>query len=247
VALAAACLFGLAGCNRVVSMEPWFTAADAEGVPKFREGLWLSVADADCEVDVEERAERWPDCASALVRRENEWLAMAWDDPDGDGPRRRTFAGWQGDRSLLVGGDPLILQVEWPPASPPPASEQEVEPAEADIELAETEEPDWRYFYLAMRPARFDEQGKVIAAESWSIECGPIPEPEARKEPRRRARSDELPEEAVPNVTGQPFPGLTIVGNNCTAESADAVRRAAVLSEPFKPHGTTRWVRDGWH
>ncbi len=94
-------LLGLSGCNQVVSIDPWFTAADAKDVPQLREGLWLTVFDAECEVDVLKPAERWPDCATALFVRGDERLTMAFDDHDhdSDGPRRRSFVGWRADPS----------------------------------------------------------------------------------------------------------------------------------------------------
>jgi hypothetical protein len=221
-AVGAGLLFGLSGCNNVVSTEPWFTAADTQGVPKFRDGLWLSTDDADCRVNVARPAERWPNCAHASFVRGDEWLAMEWDNPDGR--RRRVFVGWQTDRTLVANGDPLIGQVETEqePSGPSNAAE------------AGLEEPSWRYLYYAIQPTRLDEEGQVLAFELWGIKCGPPPEPTGD------------PDEAVGNVSEQPFPGLTIAGSNCTAGSVEALRRAAVLSEPLEAHGTARWIRDGW-
>ncbi len=227
MALAAACLLGLAGCNRVVSMDPWFTAADAGGVPKFRDGLWASY-EADCRVDVEKPAEQWPDCAGASFQRGGESLQMTWEDPDGDGPLGRSFAGWKsiGDAEVIANGDPLIGQLELGSDAP-----------EGSAEDSADDEPQWRYMYFAGRPT-LDERGEIVAMETWPVSCGPLPEP------KRGKRSDD--EEPVADVTDRPFPGLTVVEDNCTAESVEALRRAATLSEPLEPHGTTRWVRDGW-
>jgi len=174
-------------------------------------------------------AERWPDCADALFVRDNEWLLMAWDDSDQDGPRRRTFAGWQSIPQIIANGDPLIGQFELQLDSPDDA------PGELESDDADGAGPSpWRYLYGAIRPTRFDDQGNIEAFERWTVECGPI---------------DEDPDEPLLGakyVTERPFPGLTINGDNCTAESADAVRRAAVLSETLDAHGAVRWVRDGW-
>jgi hypothetical protein len=235
VACALVLLLGLTGCNRVVSVDPWFTAVDAEGAPKLRDGLWLIVDGPECRVRVERPAERWPGCAGALYVRGNEWLTMQWDDPDGDGPRRRRFAGWHGEPAFLVRGDPLIGQSEI--AEPEPG-------LEPDDELSEDDEPDWRYVYFAVRPTQVDDHGSVLAFETWSIVCGPLSEPVPAE--KGRAQGDDEAEEPAARVTDRPFPGLAVVGDNCIAESVDAVRRAAVLSEPLDAHGTARWVRDGW-
>jgi hypothetical protein len=228
IALAAACLLGLGGCNSVVSMEPWFTAADAQGVPKFREGLWLSVDDADCRFNVARPVERWPDCAHASYVRGDERLAIEWESPMG--PRRRKFVAWRTDPSIIANGNPLSVQFEGQGET----ADSAPKPSDVVVDEGSREEPPWRFLYHAMRPTGFDEQGRVLAFESWGIRCGPPPEP------------TEHPDQEVGNVTEQPFPGLTVLGDNCTAESVEALRRAATLSEPLEPHGTARWVRDGW-
>ena len=231
ILLAGACLLGLAGCNSVVSMEPWFTAADAQGVPKFRDGLWMA-AEAHCRVNVARSVERWPDCASAMFVRGDERLTMEWESRSG---RRGAFVGWGPDPALIVTGEPLIGQYDLA------ASAMASAPDESEVVMEEEgAEPPWRYHYYAMKPRRFDEQDRLVEFETWPISCGPLPEP------KPAWRSDDELAEAESNVTDQPFPGLTVIGNNCTAESVEALRRAAVLSEPLEAHRTARWVRDGW-
>jgi hypothetical protein len=171
-----ACLLGLAGCNNVISLDPWFTAADAQGAPKFRDGLWLSASEEDCRVNVVRPAERWPDCARATYVRGHETFAMEWDDPDGDGPRRRTFAGWQKDPTVIANGDPLIGQIQMEGDSPTTPSDSADGEAEAEAGAGELP-PRYVYFYRAIRPTRFDEQGNVVAAESWGVVCGPVRKP----------------------------------------------------------------------
>ena len=48
-----ALLLGLAGCNNVVSNEPWFTAADTEGAPELRDGLWVAITEDGCRSDLQ--------------------------------------------------------------------------------------------------------------------------------------------------------------------------------------------------
>jgi hypothetical protein len=232
VLAAAACLIGLSGCNRVISADPWFTAADAQEAPKFREGLWVSLSEEDCRVDVTRPAERWPDCAQASFVRGDEWLAMAWDDPDADAPRRRTFVGWQASPMLVANGNPLIGQIEMEGNEPTATSDVGVGEAESEAAMGSRTH---FFFYAAIHPTHFDEQGKVVAFETWSVECGP----------RREPADDESVVDSS-YVTDRPFPGLTVDEDNCTAESVEALRRAATLSKPLDTHGTARWLRDGW-
>jgi len=234
-------LLGLSGCNIVVSKDPWFTAADAAPMPTLRDGLWLSAA-PDCRVDEAQPAERWPDCADAsFVRGEERW-SMRWDDTDERGRHRRTFAGWEAvdpyrDGLFVANGDHLILQVQTGEDSDAPLSDGVGEGAEESEHRG--------YIYGAIRPVLRDGEGKVTALETWLIQCGPLPEPKPAARRKGRSRRDE-PEEAPPSVTDRPFPGLTVVDDVCVAESIEALRRAAVLSEALGKKDKSRWVREGW-
>jgi hypothetical protein len=243
VTVAVVLLVALAGCNMVVSEEPWFTAADAVPEPTLRDGLWLS-ASADCRVDETKPAERWPDCASAsFVRGEERW-SMRWENTDERGRHRRTFVGWESDDQtsspglLVANGDHLIAQVA-------PADDTEVLPPDEAADRAEDSETA-RFTYYAVRPVRHDDEGKVTAFEIWPVRCGPLTEPQASRDRRRRSRHEEELAEEPNYVTKQPFPGLTVVDNDCVAESVDALRNAAVLSEALASPSEMRWVRDGW-
>lgn len=235
-------LFGLSGCNLLVSEEPWFSAADAQPAPSMRDGLWLS-ATPDCRVDERKPAERWPDCASAtFVRGEERW-SMQWEDLDARGRRRRTFAGWEsaesdGDTLFVANGDHLIVQSR-------AEGEAQAAPTDEPAPGAETERAAG-YGYGAIRLLSHDEAGKVTALEFWYVQCGPLSEPELTPARRRRLRDDpELVEERN-DVTDDPFPGLTVVDDNCVADSVDAVRNAAALSEALQPPSQIRWIREGW-
>jgi len=237
-----AILLGLSGCNMVVSAEPWFTAADAAPAPVLRDGLWLST-EPDCRFDDAKPAEQWPDCAdSFFVRGEERW-SMHWDDTDARGKRSRTFTGWKpvdpfSGGLFVANGDHLIVQFqtkEEPVASPPDTVDEGA--AEADSRA---------YLYGASRPNQLDVEGKITAFEIWFIQCGPLPEPKPSPRRKGRSRRDEA-EEATESVTDRPFPGLIVVDNDCTAESAAALRRAAVLSEAIGNKDSSRWVRAGWH
>jgi hypothetical protein len=215
-----ALLPALCACNLVVSEEPWFDEADAVGVPAFRDGLWLTVAEPNCQVDETLPAERWPDCAGAAYLRGSEWLTMEWEQVGKSKRARRRFVGWSAASGLVANGSPLIVQTMF---EPQPEDE-------ATSAISSDPEPDRPYVYLALQPTRRDETGRVTAFELWPVRCGPEPEG-AKPGP----------------VTDRPFPGLTIVEYNCKAESVEAVRQAAMLSEPIGEHMRSRWVREGWH
>ena len=92
-----------------------------------------------------------------------------------------------------------------------------------------------QYFFGGMRPLASDGAGRVIAAQYWTIQCGP---------PRRRTRRD------APHGTLHPLPGLVMDpdGDDCTPRSAEAIRAAALPSRAWsQPVQTLHWVRDGNH
>lgn len=137
-----------------------------------------------------------------------------------------TFATYQGIKGppvltpvanmLVAGGTPMIMQ--WsPPAGAQPS--------------------DQMFGYAALRVTKQDEQGRVVAFTMWQINCGP-------------------PAPAQPSSNGQPggdsstpqlYPGLTQVkdSSDCTTDSQQAVRDAAVASETSESALTVVWVRDG--
>ena len=235
-----ACLLGLSGCNLVVSAEPWFSEAEAQPGPRLRDGLWLA-AEPDCRVDEAKPAERWPDCASASFVRGDERWSMEWEASDERRGNGRTFAGWRpgspyDDALFIANGDHLIAQAQT-------QGEAEAAPS-AEVVGATGEAAPRAYMYGALRVLQRDAGGKAVEMESWIVQCGPLPERSSRG--RGRRSDDDPPGLLEDNVTDRPFPGLTVVDDNCLAESADAVRQAAVLSEALEPPTRMRWVRRGW-
>ena len=85
----------------------------------------------------------------------------------------------------------------------------------------------------------------MAAFETWFIQCGPLPEPKPSPRPKKGSWTDQA-DELPPSVTDKPFPGLTVIDDVCTAENAEALRRAAVLSEALGQKEKSRWVREGW-
>jgi len=217
----------LPGCNMIVSEAPWFGVEDIRGAPALRDGVWAVMLSADCAFDDALPSEQWPDCAEPMVVRGNQLLNQQWTSRLGANDAiEREFLLWEEQRILLVGGDPLILQME----KTPQALLMDEKPTEVPVETP--------WSYVAVRPLAHDAGGRITALERWVVSCGPIP-------PRRKG------EESSPHVTDRPYPGLRVVGDNCRADSQEAVRQAARLTEQDdRALGVAplpaRWVRDGW-
>jgi hypothetical protein len=92
------------------------------------------------------------------------------------------------------------------------------------------------YFYGGLRPTGDDDQGRITAYEAWPAFCGPPPKVEAGKAA------------TGPQGTREPFAGLVMdkAGENCSAQSQDAVRNAAARSRALADSRShSHWVRDG--
>lgn len=86
--------------------------------------------------------------------------------------------------------------------------------------------------YFALTPTQVDAEGKAIAFESWPVQCGPNPPPTKKGENQRY-------------LTLELNPGLIEDGNNCTAQSKEAVRAAAEASRSWQGEPMrARWIRD---
>jgi len=123
-----------------------------------------------------------------------------------------------GEELLVVAGEPLIVQY------------RDVN----DVHEAE-------YFFAGLAPISRDRAGRITAAQFWSIQCGPPPRGgKSHSSKRRPTRSGTL----------HPLPGMVMDADatNCTAQSAAAIRAAALPSRAWsKPAQTSYWVRDGDH
>lgn len=100
----------LAGCGKPAlvpySRKPLVSEVEAQAAPALRPGLWLKV-DPNCAFDIEKPRGAWPDCAAAIVVRENEMLRLQSADVISE------------DRFRLADGLPMILQVQSLPITPP--------------------------------------------------------------------------------------------------------------------------------
>lgn len=216
----------MSGCsNYVVSEKPWFSQADEAGAPRLKPGLWVA-AQAGCRFDPRRPSERWPDCASAFVIRENEILHAQRYVSTSPGWREITY-GWTSAEFLVAAGTPRLAQT-----TDCSQIERQVEP-QPDGSMKRTDPFD--YCYSALRQLRVDPNGFIIRAEIWPVLCGPWP----TDEPKRES-----------NVTDHPFPGIRIMKYDCVAESVAALREAGARSEAVAAQmglrETVRWVREGY-
>jgi hypothetical protein len=86
------------------------------------------------------------------------------------------------------------------------------------------------YAYTAILPLARDSAGKMTSFKAWAVECGP---PDIVGEGSER----EV------RVTKSPLPGLTVVGDNCTALAPAPVRDASRASQAWSYTVTRQWIR----
>jgi hypothetical protein len=91
------------------------------------------------------------------------------------------------------------------------------------------------YGYGAVRPTRFDSEGRITAFTIWPVQCGPPP-------PKNAKGEDVAP------ATLKPLPGIVMKKGDpvCTTTSVAALRNAARASEAWAPQPPreSHWVRD---
>jgi hypothetical protein len=221
IAIALLAASALAGCNLVLSDQPWFGEADSIGAPTMRDGLWLVAGDPSCKADETRPIEFWPECAAVLVVRGEEHLEPQWTWPAIHGKPFKQLLEWQVSTVRLATGSPLILQ--------------------SKVETERADRPVYRYFGIA--PGKLDEQGRLVSITIWPVQCGRL-----EKQPTQVEKDGSNNQE---HVTRSPFPGLTLTDENCTAQTADALRAAARASAGLserdgEPPRAAHWVREGW-
>ena len=127
---------------------------------------------------------------------------------------------------LLVAGSPPLLQMPLPL------------PKGTAVSLY--------YFYMAYRPLKLDDEGRVVEMATWSVQCGPPP-PQPDGPVKLEPGAKDLSALGKASLTKAPFTGLSLRTDmaDCTADSPAAVRNAAKASEglPRQP-GVSRWVRE---
>lgn len=207
----------LAGCNMVVSETPLFTVADAAPTPPLRDGVWGGGVKDGCTFDPAAPVEAWPDCADWFLVRGD--TISSFDEETGTWEHAALRGGRLSvykDGRWTEEGGFLLVGGD---------------PLVGQLGAAKQGEPR-PYFYIGLRP-RFDEAGRVVELSAWPVLCGPPPPPAQPGEPPAL-------------VTREPFPGLTMVENNCTTTSKEVLRAAARASEGLEPQApSARWLRDG--
>jgi hypothetical protein len=216
--LAAALMLG--GCNLVVSQTPVFSTADAAGAPPFKPGFWAS-PDPGCDFKESAPADAWPKCANGSEIQRDALIATVdpsavttstSDSKTAAGPKKVALP------YVLAAGDPRVMQV--------------------DLHIPEAGLGQLGFFYfVAVKPTRFDDDGRIIAAQLWPIQCGPPPPPQTSQ----TSNSNDLSKGAV---TEHPLPGLKIANGECNPTGKDAVRNAATPSRAWADNvGELHWVR----
>jgi hypothetical protein len=215
----------LSGCNVVMTKEPLFTQADAAGAPSLRPGVWLFFKEADCKVDESKPFTEWPDCAGGGLVKPGVVTGHKANAP-ADQLEDTPF--------VLAAGDPRImqLQVDVDLSMQADASANGGATASASGASSSHSQP---YGYGAVRPTKFDDQGRVTAFTLWPIQCGPPP-------PKDKDGNDAAP------ATLKPLPGIEMKPGDavCTTKSVPALRNAAKASEAWAPPGRvdSHWLRD---
>lgn len=223
----------LAGCNLVLSEQPWFTARD--DAPRLRPGLWAFVKSPTCKFDPASAVTEWPECAGPVLVRGSELVspqdASKADDPAARKSRLADVKNWQATTPVFAAGDPMIWQLH------PEAKAGDG--GDASTPLGEVKVP---YVYLASRVTMRGPQGQMQTLRLWPVFCGPPPLKRSGKTHSLDALADE-------SFTDRPFPGLKRHDPGCVAASEAALREAAVRSEAVAaangvPPLEIRWVRE---
>ncbi|NEX93451.1 hypothetical protein [Caulobacter sp. 17J65-9] len=207
----------LSACNLVTTEAPLFTAADAAPTPPLREGVWVGGKDKDCRFDEKRPVSSWPKCANWFLARGD---TLSHYDADKKAWEYATLRNGRvstfEDGQWKEEGGFLLVAGD---------------PLIGQVGVEKPDQPK-EYLYLGLRPT-LDDQGRVIQMSAWFVQCGPPPPP---------AKDGEKPAFA----TQAPFAGMTMVENNCTTSSQDALRAAARASEGLDTTiPAARWLRDG--
>lgn len=201
-------LLSLSACNRVQTTTPLF--AHEVGAPTLKDGVWL----IENKQDLMLQLDREEPCPVDVSRKVSRWPECAsWFVVEGgqvltpEGKSRR-HPGWDRHSLVVSAGEPAVLQL-------------------GDVD----EDGEAQYNYFGLKSVSLDAEGRLVAADTWTVQCGPPP-PQGDGQPTRY-------------LTWELLPGLTAEGDNCTTTSPDAVRAAATASRAWAGDaGRVRWVRD---
>jgi hypothetical protein len=199
----------VAGCNMVTSDTPLFSSADMHGQAQFRSGVWMSEAKG-CVVDTAKPMGEWPDCADAWVVHPGEVLS---------GRDAKTPAStWQRYKTLLVAGDPAVLQVELDDESGGKTS----------------------YAYAGVKPLKTDAEGRIVEYKLWLALCGPPPKPDPTSDKSAAILSDQMFAGLVATKDKQ-----DCIASAQGPVRAAVAQSEALNGDNNEGRDTARWIRDG--
>ncbi|HXQ14317.1 MAG TPA: hypothetical protein VN814_06820 [Caulobacteraceae bacterium] len=202
----------LAGCgNAVTSTKPLFSDRDAHGQAPLRPGVWGYSPST-----------KLPTCKVDTAQPVGTWDSCAGgfvvrpgeilSRTGADGPLKLEY------RYVLTRGTPAVLQA---------------------LEIGD-EKQAGRYYYVGVRPVKFDERGRTVEVKGWEAMCGPPP--------------PDDPTGSGGKLTAQAIGGLTPDEDhrNCVAARQGPVRASVRQSAGWaaKSGGGVnqmyvQWVRDG--
>lgn len=142
------CATALAGCNLLVSKEPWFQTDPS--APALRDGVWRAV-DADCAFDDSVPVQRWPDCSDWAVLKDGRPVAAR--------AGNKTIApGASANGSLVLSpGNPMIWQAE-------------------TLSRSGGGKPERHFDYYSVDIEARDPDARITKVTIWPIFCGPFDE-----------------------------------------------------------------------
>ena len=227
--LGAAGLIGLAllgGCNVVMTDKPLFTAADAAGAPPLRPGVWSFFHEGGCKVDESRPFAEWPSCSGGGIVRGGEILG-----------RDAHKTDLEHVPLIIAAGDPRIaqMQVKIDVSVGAEAKASGGAEASASASTTTTQSGSAPYGYAALKPTKFDHEGRITAFRFWSVQCGPPPPADPKS-----ADFSGATKQLLPGLERRPDQ------SDCTTHSVEALRNAARASEAWDDqHQESHWVRDG--
>lgn len=98
----------LSACAMVSSERPLFSAADSDGAPILRPGLWAAV-EPDCKFNPRSPAAAWPACVAAMIVGASTLVEVQRETKETSAAPVQTYR--------LVAGDPVVAQIQTPPES----------------------------------------------------------------------------------------------------------------------------------
>jgi hypothetical protein len=164
VAVTAAVVVGLGGCeNLVTSEKPLIEAKDAVTDGTLKAGWWVAQAPG-CDVDAALPSEQWPDCAKAVLvpPRLSDKRRVKIEDVSG---APKVKIGYR-----LAAGEPMVLRMS----------------LMAPLNIKGVRSV---HFYKAVRATERDAQGRIVEFRHWAVVCGPL-EPSLGEEYHYRRMSN---------------------------------------------------------